>query len=172
MLGGRNTLTARCLNYTTVLLSVVMMVVYVTFELLIWFQPFDDERSQLIKHYHLNLTFYSILLVSYTISFLFLCTNTLKLSKEHFNKEINSVNCQFALFLTAYSTRMVYYILRLSKPDIFDNFQAVIFDSVIEIVWDILPISYVLYSNYMVYRRVPNIKLKQKLLATPESSSE
>ena len=53
---------------------------------------------------------------------------------------------------------MLYYCIRLFQPKLISGFSGAIFDSAMEVVWDVLPITYILYSNYIVLRRVPKFK--------------
>jgi len=57
---------------------------------------------------------------------------------------------------------MLDFIVRLTKPNFAIDFYGALFESVMTISWDILPISYILYQNYMVYKRITQHKIPAK----------
>ena len=71
--------------------TTTLTIVYMTIDFLIWNTGYDTDNDQLQDHYELNITFLSILMVSYTISFVFLCFNIARLPKGHLDSEVTSV---------------------------------------------------------------------------------
>ena len=65
---------------------------------------------------------------------------------------------------------MVDFIIRITKPDFAVGFYGALFESLMTIIWDVVPISYILYQNYMVYRRLSQRKIPAKSKGTDDRS--
>ena len=163
-----------CLRVIAIIIILLLIVVYITIDALIWNDSDPDNKKDEVE---LNLFFIAVLVLTYSVSFVYLCYNVSKLNQDKYSKEIRSVYCQFSLFFIAFLTRSVHYVLELRYTGFIDGFYGAIFESLMAIIWNILPISYILYSNFIVYRKIPKTvasrpSLPHKTPTLEETSSQ
>ena len=69
-----------CLRVIAIIVILLLIVIYVTVDALIWDTSFDTDNDQISDEVELNLAFIGVLVLTYSISFVYLCQNVSKLS--------------------------------------------------------------------------------------------
>ena len=116
--------------------------------------------------YYLRIPFFGLLTALYIQVIIFLNLKMRKLVGD-FNMEIKSINKQFIVFLIAYITRIAFWTMQVITDGGLSNFYGCVLVSLIQILWNILPIFYSVYQHHQVFRKL--VKKQQKLqLESPE----
>ena len=79
-----------CLRVIAIIIILLLIVVYITIDALIWNDSDPDNKKDEVE---LNLFFIAVLVLTYSVSFVYLCYNVSKLNQDKYSKEIRSVYC-------------------------------------------------------------------------------
>ena len=129
-----------------------------------------DLELTKIQEYWLWISYFSLLSVTYIITIIKLNNKMLKLPGD-FEPEIKSINCQFAVFLVSYVTRLAWFIAQIATNDRFSTFGGCLFLSGMQLVWNILPVFFSIYSHHQVFRKVDARTLHQISQVSEETRS-
>ena len=115
-----------------------------------------DHMKKYRLRFILATTYFAFLSVLYFITIALLNFKMKKLL-EDFKPEINSINCQFIVFLLAYITRLVFYFMQYFDHKFTDNFKGALLESLMDSICNVFPILFSLYAHHLVFRTVRNL---------------
>ena len=129
--------------------------------------------------YYLCFGYFALLSIGYLVSILLL-NRRMKSLQGDFGDEIKTINLQFTFFLLAFVTHLIFYIIYFVNPTRIDSFQGIMWASSLNILWNIVPILYSLYSHHTVFKTAVSAsergtitsELKSKTLPSDQASFE
>ena len=102
--------------------------------------------------YYLCFGYFALLSIGYLVSILLL-NRRMKSLQGDFGDEIKTINLQFTFFLLAFVTHLIFYIIYFVNPTRIDSFQGIMWASSLNILWNIVPILYSLYSHRIIFKK-------------------
>ena len=119
----------------------------------IWIHiSFDDTPDQVLLNKILDTFWYTLVTILYIIVIIYLIKHLNKINEGDFNKERISIIRQFTLFLVGYSAWTIYIVVEVFN----DSSEALFVDGIIHavavVLWDIVPITYMLMVHHRTFR--------------------
>ena len=146
----------------------IFLAVCMLLQVLSLFFIFARDSNAREKRYQLQVAAYSMLTLIYFTVFLLLNQKMSRLDIEKLNSDKVSIKCQFGVFMFAFSTRTMYYIVQLIAKLKF-SYATALLEAVFMIWWEIIPVAYMLSMHHRTYSKVI---LKQRINSAVAPPSE
>ena len=105
------------------------------------------------RRYKLEVSAYSLLTIIYFFVFCLLNQKMSKLDIGTIHADKMSIKCQFGIFMFAFATRTLYYIIQIMVSLDF-NYTSALLEALFLIWWVIIPLTYMLFMHNRTFSQV------------------